>query len=408
MYQRYISNRIETAIQDTPVVMIAGPRQCGKTTLARQLINAKWGYITFDDLTQLQFARDDPMGFIQHLQSPHTVLDEIQRVPELFLSIKQSVDERRIAGKFLLTGSANVLLMPNIADSLAGRLEVVSLLPLSECEIRGTVPHFLPTLLEGELPVAAETRVRHLLIEKIVAGGFPEPLSRSSAQRRNAWYQQYINSLIQKDIKDFSQIEDISSLHQFLQLLSHQAGQLTNYTELAAKIGLSRQTMARYFSWFERLYLLENLPAWHRNHHKRLIKSPKVHFVDTGLLCSLRQVTTSTLADDPNILGHLLESYIFCELKKQASWLDEPLYFFHYRDKDKIEVDIVLQRGNGQVIGIEVKAGATLNSTSFKGLEQLQQAAGEDFLIGILLYDGDHSIRFSDKLYAIPIAAIWH
>ena len=213
--------------------------------------------------------------------------------------------------------------------------------------------------------------------------------------------------MIQKDIKDISHIEHLDSIYQFLQLLALQVGQLTNYSELAAKIGLSRQTMARYFNWLERLYLVENLPAWHRNHHKRLIKSPKVHFVDTGLLCSLRQMTASKLADNPHLLGHFLESYVFCELKKQASWLAEPLYFSHYRDKDKIEVDIVLQKADGKVIGIEVKAGATINASSFQGLERLRQAADNDFQMGIILYDGDHTTQFGDQLYAVPIGAIW-
>ena len=408
MYKRYAESHIEIAMQDTPVIMIAGPRQCGKTTLAKQLINSEWTYITFDNLTQLQSARYDPIGFIQHLSSSHTVLDEIQRVPELFLSIKQSVDEQRIPGRFLLTGSANVLLLPQVADSLAGRAEVILLLPLSECEIRGVVPTFLPQILQGKAPTTSEVRLRKVLIEKIIAGGFPEPLSRPSLARKNAWYQHYLNSLIQKDIKEISHIEHIDALTQFLRLLAEQVGQITNYSELAAKIGLSCQTMARYFNWLERLYLVENLPAWHRNRHKRLIKSPKVHFVDTGLLCSLRQITPIQLIENPHLLGHYLESYVFCELKKQASWLNEPLYFFHYRDKDKVEVDFVLQRGDGKVIGIEVKAGASINANSFQGLERLKQSVGNDFLIGILLYDGDHTTTFGDQLYAVPIGAIWN
>ncbi len=407
MYKRYSETQIQAAMQDTPVVMIAGPRQCGKTTLAKQLINSDWTYITFDDLTQLQSAQHDPVGFIQHLSSSHTVLDEIQRAPELFLSIKQSVDEQRTPGRFLLTGSANVLLMPQVADSLAGRAEVILLLPLSECEIRGVVPNFLPQILQGKAPTTSEVRLRNALIGKIIAGGFPEPLSRPSLARRNVWYQQYLNSLIQKDLKDISHIEHSGALTQFLRLLAEQVGQITNYSELAAKIGLSRQTMVRYFNWLERLYLVENLPAWHRNRHKRLIKSPKVHFIDTGLLCSLRQITPTQLAENPHLFGHCLESYVFCELKKQASWLTEPLYFFHYRDKDKVEVDFVLQKGNGQIIGIEVKAGATLNPSSFQGLARLKESAGDDFLMGILLYDGDHTAAFGDQLYAVPIGAIW-
>jgi hypothetical protein len=408
MYNRYAAAQIQAAMQDTPVVMIAGPRQCGKTTLAKQLTNSNWTYITFDDLTQLQLAKHDPVGFIQHLASPHSVLDEIQRVPELFLSIKQSVDERREPGRFLLTGSANVLLMPQVADSLAGRVEIIPLLPLSECEIRGVVPTFLSQLLQGKVPTTSEIRIRSLLIEKIIAGGFPEPLSRPLLARKHVWYQQYLSSLIQKDMREISHIEHLNAVTQFLQLLAGQIGQITNYSELGAKIGLSRQTVARYFNWLERLYLIENLPAWHRNHHKRLIKSPKVHFIDTGLLCALRRITPSQLTNDPHLLGPCLENYIFCELKKQASWLDEPLYFFHYRDKDKVEVDFVLQKSDGQIMGIEVKAGATINASSFQGLKRLQEISGNDFLIGILLYDGDHTIAFDDKIYAVPISAIWH
>ncbi len=408
MYKRFVNKKILEALTDTPIVMVAGPRQCGKTTLVKSLIDKNWLYLTFDDLALLNIAQRDPIGFIRNLDAKHVVLDEVQRIPELFTSIKQSVDENRKAGRFLLTGSANALLLPKLSDSLAGRMEVITLLPLSECEIRDQPSQFLLKLLSKKVPQSKETRIRNKLMDIIVAGGFPEPLSRKTEVRRAAWYSEYVKSLVQRDIREISNIENLRIIPRFLRLLSSYAGNIGNATEIGANVEISRQTVTRYIHLLELLFLINPLPAWHRNENQRLIKSPKIHFVDTGLLCALRGITLAKLNKDLVLFGRLLECYVFCELKRQASWLEEPINFFHFRDKDKVEVDFVLESTAGDIIGIEVKASSTLNKSDFKGLERLKNIAGNDFKIGILLYDGEVSSAFGDDLYAVPISALWN
>lgn len=407
LYPRYCKQRIDAALTDTPVVFISGPRQCGKTTLVKEFQQEEWAYFTFDDLTQLELAKHDPVSFVRSLTATHTILDEIHRVPELFLALKQTVDEDRRPGRFLLTGSANALTLPTVSDSLAGRMEVLSLLPLAECEIQKIPSTFLNKVLAGIMPTARQTRIRPMLIEKILRGGFPEPMQRQNPVRQHAWYLQYIQRIIQKDVKDLGQIEHLTEMPKLVQLLSQQVGKLTNYSELAGRIGLSRVTTIKYTSLLEQLYLFETLPAWHRNENKRLIKTPKVHIVDTGLLCALRRINQAKIMSDLNLLGSLVENYIFCELKRLSTWQEEPLSFYHYRDKDKAEVDIVLETLSGAVIGIEVKASATLSISDFDGLKKLKQNAGSDFLMGILLYDGDHSTAFEENIYAVPLSSVW-
>lgn len=408
MYPRYAKHKVTAALQDTPVVIIAGPRQCGKTTLAKEICQTNWQYLTLDDPTQLDFAKHDPVGFIRHLSARHVIIDEVQRAPELFIAIKQAVDENRQPGRFLLTGSANALLLPSLAEALTGRLEIITLLPLATVEIQQCSATFLPKILAGEVPTSQQTRIRETLIEKIIAGGFPEPLARNDPARRTAWHLQYINTLIQKDVTEMGKLEHLHVMPKLVQLLAQQVGQLTNHTELAGRIGLSRQTMLRYATLLEQLYVFESLPAWHRNEHKRLIKTPKIHIVDSGLLCALKRITAAKLQLTPQHLGTLVESYVICELKRLASWLDEPLYFYHYRDKDKTEVDLVLETLTGEVFGIEIKATATLKNQDFRGLERLQKLAGDGFVKGLLLYDGDHATAFNEQIYAIPLGAIWN
>jgi predicted AAA+ superfamily ATPase len=407
MYKRYITHKIIESLKDTPVVMTIGPRQCGKTTLAKSVVSNESLYITFDDPAQLEIAKRDPVSFIRNQTATQIILDEVQRIPELLVCIKQSVDEFRKPGRYLLTGSANVLLLPQVSDSLAGRMEIIQLFPLSECEIRGNTPNFLTTLLEQKAPNTKEIRVRNSLIEKIVSGGFPEPLSRSTENRRTTWYLQYINSLIQKDLTEIANIDHLRIMPQFVKTLTVYSGNLINFTDIGEPLEISRQTTAKYFQLLEQLFLVDLLPAWHRNENKQLTKTPKVHFVDSGLLCALRRINTTKLKNDPILFGHLLETYIYCELKKQASWLEQPINFYHYRDKDKCEVDFVLEGPAGEIIGIEVKPTATLRESDFKGLTRLKESAKSDFHIGILLYDGDMTASFGENLYAVPLAAIW-
>ena len=407
VYTRYCKSKILDALSDTPVVVISGPRQSGKTTLAKQLQAPNSTFITLDDLTQLDAAKRDPIGFIRNLDSMSTIIDEAQRVPELFLAIKQSVDENRAPGRFLLTGSSNALMLPTLADSLAGRLEVIELLPLTACEMDHRPSTFLDKIVNGVTPTAQSTRIRKTLIKKVLAGGFPEPMTRKREERRFAWYQQYLNSIIQKDLKDIGQIEHIAVVPKLIRLLANQVGQLINYSDIANKLDITRQTVTKYITLLEQLYIFNRLSAWHKNDNKRLVKTPKIHIVDSGLLCALRSLTEAKLSENYHVFGNILESYVVNEIKRLATWSPEPIELSYYRDKDKVEVDLVLETVNGNLIGIEIKAAATVTGEDFKGLRKFQTLVGKKFLMGMILYDGDHSTQHGDKLYSIPIGCLW-
>lgn len=407
-YPRYTGRNIEAALQDTPVVFIMGPRQVGKTTLARALVDETWGYVTLDDQTQFESAQSDPIGFVRNLPQQRVVLDEVQRVPELFLAIKQVVDENRSNSQFLLTGSANALLLPKLADSLAGRTETVPIKTLSECEINGTEPTFLSRLLEEQPLAAGAVRIRETLVNRLVTGCFPEPLQRGSEQRSRRWYQQYVNALIQRDIRDLQDIDHPDKITQLLKLATFYSGKLINLSELSQKTGLHHQTVEKYLGLLQQLFLVEQLPAWHTNEYKRLVKTPKMHALDTGLMCAVRGLTKKKLLNQPKDFGLLLETFVYNELRKQAVWLDEPVHFFHYRDKDKVEVDIIIENAAGHCYAVEVKAAATLRHKDFEPMKRFRKIAGERFRMGVLLYDGDHTTPFGDGLYAVPISALWH
>lgn len=408
MFTRYIKANIYDAVQDTPVVYIMGPRQSGKTTIVKDIINENWEYISFDDSAQLNIAKADPIGFIRNIPKDNSiVLDEVQRLPEIFVSIKQAVDEIRRPGRFILTGSANALLLPTLSDSLAGRMEMIHLSTLSESEILGKQPTFLTKLFQNETPVTKELRVRDYLIKRLVTGCFPEPVQRESESRIQIWYDNYILSLIQKDIRDLGYIEHHSEMTKLLKALCLYSGKLINFTELGGKLELHRTTVKKYTSLLEQLFLVENLPAWHTNSYKRLIKTPKIHITDTGIICSVRGFNSDKIKANPDFLGSLVETFVFNELKKQACFINEKLNFYHYRDKDGYEVDIVIENSFDEVIGIEVKAAASVNPKDLHGLNKLKEIAGKKFKLGILLYDGDHTSSFGDKLFAVPIASLW-
>ncbi len=408
MFKRFMEHRIHEALQDTPVVYVMGPRQSGKTTVVKNIINDDWIYITFDDFTQLNLVKSDPIGYIRNLpEGKSIVLDEVQRLPELFVSIKQSVDECRIPGRFLLTGSANALLLPKLSDSLAGRMETISLMTLSEYEILDKTPSFLNIILNGVAPTTKEIRVRNHVIHRIVSGCFPEPIQRDKESRVQAWYKAYMQTLIQKDIRDLGCIEHHHDMEKLLSILSLYSGKLINFSEIGEKVGLDRGTVKKYMALLEQLFLIDTLPPWHTNAYKRLVKTHKLHMVDTGIICAIRGLHQEKLRSHPELYGALLETFVYNELKKQSNFTDEKLTFSHYRDKDQVEIDIIIENTFDEIIAIEVKAAATIYSKDLTGLKKLRELTKERFKIGIILYDGDHTTSFGENLYAVPIAALW-
>mgnify|MGYP001605990343 FL=1 len=407
LYPRYAEPRLTEALADSPVVLIHGPRQSGKTTLAQVVgERARYAYLSFDDDVARGAAEADPAGFVADLPE-RAILDEVQRVPALFSALKTAVDRRRTAGRFMLTGSANVLLVPKLADSLAGRMQILRLHPLAQCELARREPRFLDALFERGFKTRRTDRLAGQLAERIAAGGYPAALARPAGRRRAAWYRDYLDALVQRDVRDLARISSLDALPRLLALAAAQTARLLNVTDLAGPFQLSRPTIRDYVTLLERVFLLETLPPWHSNRLSRLIKTPKLHLGDTGLACALLGVDAAGLAADRSLLGQILETFVFQELRRQASWHDEPLAFFHFRDKDGAEVDIVLERGARTLAGVEVKAAATVTAADFRGLRKLREAAGKRFAGGVVLYDGETSASFGDGLFAVPVRALW-
>ena len=407
LYPRYAEPRLTEALADSPVVLIHGPRQCGKTTLAR-VVGERMGYayVNFDDDVARGAAEADPAGFVADLPE-HTILDEVQRVPALFAALKTAVDRKRVAGRFILTGSAHVQLVPKLADSLAGRMQILRLHPLAQCELARRVPAFLDVLFRGGFKTRQTERLAGQLAERIAAGGYPAALARPTERRRATWYRDYLEALVQRDVRDLARISALDALPQLLSLAAAQTARLLNVADLAAPFQLSRPTIRDYVTLLERVFLLETLPPWHSNRLSRLVKTPKLHLGDSGLACALLGVDAASLAADRPLLGQLLETFVFQELRRQASWRDEPIRFFHFRDKDGAEVDIVLERGARELVGVEVKASATVTVADFRGMRKLREAAGKRFAAGVVLYDGEITASFGDGFFAVPLRALW-
>ena len=362
-------------------------------------------YVTLDDPTMLAAAHADPVGFIRGLDS--AVVDEVQRAPDLLLAIKKTVDEDYRLGRFLLTGSANVLTLARVADSLAGRIETISLLPLAQAEVRGTRPTFLERLFDRGLRGDRAAILGDDLVRLALAGGFPEAIGRDSERRRQDWARAYLNSVLTRDLRDVADIDKLTELPRFVRLLAEHSGQLVNYTQFGGGIGVSHKTSQRYMAALEQIFVVTTLPPWHANALKRFVKTPKLHFLDSGLLATSRGLTFDRLRTNRGAFGPLLETFVLSEVLKLMTASELRVTPHHFRDQHAREVDIVLERDDGTIAGIEVKAAATVRSGDFAGLRTLGEACGDQFAFGVVLYDGPDLVPFGDRLVAAPLSSLW-
>ena len=405
MYPRFIERQIREAMKDTRVVLLCGPRQSGKTTLAERIADNVIPFVSLDDATTLDAALSDPVGLIRGLDK--AIIDEVQRAPDLLLAIKTAVDADQRAGRFLLTGSANLMTLPRISDSLAGRMQVVRLLPLAQAEVRETHSSFLKDVFACDVPKPRNVVVGDMLVETVLAGGYPEALARSRWERRQDWHLNYVEALIQRDVRTVAGIEQVQLMPRLLRIFAEHSGRLVNYSGLGAEIGLNHVTTRKYAAVFESLFLVCTLQPWYTNALKRLTKTPKLHFLDAGLLAALKALSPDRVHRDRTLFGPVLETFVLGELFKLSSWSGGRHAFSHFRDKERNEVDIVIEDRRGRVVGVEVKASATVSRKDFSGLHRLAAACGDNFAMGVVLYDHDRIVPFGDRMAAIPISTLW-
>ena len=408
LYPRSIEHSLREAIVDTPVVCLLGPRQSGKTTLVKHLFSER-PYVSFDSQKEYQLASEDPDGYIQRLPDAVTI-DEVQRVPEIINAIKFSVDVDRRPGRFLLTGSANLLQLPRISESLSGRVEFLELQPLTESEKARSSGRFIRDLLQGNLhPIFDSTHAathRSEIDERVRSGGYTEPLRRDTHRARR-WRANYIRTIVEREVADSFQVRNINLMSRLVELLAWRTGQLLNINELARSLQANRITVEQYLNYLEQVYLVRRLYAWHTLQTKRLIKAPKVHFVDSGLAAMLTDMPTEDDVETQNYMGHLMESFIVQQVIAQAGWTDANLKFWHYRDKDQVEVDVILTLGN-RTWGIESKLTPIPRRQHFMGLNRLADRCGTNFQQGVLFYSGNEIVSFGDsKFVAVPISELW-
>ncbi len=406
IYKRHIETRLKEALQDSPVVLIQGPRQCGKTTLARMVgETAGYDYRSFEEEDTRSFAADDPVGFVQSLPDK-VILDEVQKVPEIFSTIKLSVDQNRKAGRFILTGSVKVLQVKQITDSLAGRMGIITLHPLSQSEMSKTNSSFLDYLFSDGFKHRKYKTAWEDTAKRIVAGGYPSAATLSSEKRQNNWYKNYIKAIIQRDLPDIARIRSPQILSDLLALMAAQSAQLLNTNKFAQSIQRSRPTIQDYLWLLGKMFLWEKLPSWRNDRTKRIVKTGKLHLGDTGIACGLMNLNAAKLGENRPLFGHLLETFVLQELKRQEIEHEKHHDFFHYREKDGPEVDIVIKRGT-DLAGVEVKASATIRDSDLKNLRRFKKAAGKDFAGGVVVYNGDKSGSLGNGLYAVPVQVLW-
>ena len=403
---RWLEARIREALTDTPVVAIVGPRQAGKSTLMEAIIGGQQGWTswTLDDLNVLERALTDPAALIAAAPGPMAI-DEVQRAPQLLLAIKAAVDRDRRPGRFLITGSADVFALPRVGDALTGRVETITLRPFSQGELAGRREDFVAWAFGDDGPPA--TAPIDDLAERVLTGGFPPATARSAAHRRRAWFDAYLATSLQRDVHDVAGIARLSDLPRLTRLVAARTARPANLAEMSRTSGLPTSTLTRYLQALQALFLIEEVPAWAANAGKRLARRPKLLIGDTGLGGALLGMTAARWAAIHEARGPLTETFVALELRRQLGWSSTSATLHHYRDHDGAEVDLLLEADDGRIVGIEVKSGHRLGLDATRHLAGLRLAVGDRFVRGVVLHGGDTTAALGERIWALPISALW-
>ena len=388
------------------VALLSGPRQCGKTTLAKQLVSPDVQYLTLDDLTLREAATRDPQGFIQHKHAT-LIIDEIQRVPSLLIAIKKNVDEDTRPGQYLLTGSANIQSIPSVQESLAGRITKIQLRTLSQGEIQGTQPTFLEHAFNQNFQYSYKPATRDDVIRMAARGGFPEAIHLQERDQRK-WHLDYVEALLERDLKDIAHIQKHDAMGRLVEILAAWSSKYMDIAAICSGLSLRRETLESYINALESLYLVERIPAWRKTDYDRVGKKPKLFMADSGLTFSLLSWNLEQIRYQSDPLGKLIETFAFNEISTQVDIHSETYELFHYRDREKREIDFIVERKDQSLLGIEVKSASVVTKKDFKNMIWFKNNIPKNkTFVGIIIYTGDFPVSFGDDLWAIPFPMIW-
>ncbi len=406
MLKRWQKKSIKSALNNRRIVILSGSRQCGKTTLAKLIVDENFIYRTLDDSTLLKAAQNDPQGFIKHTKKT-MVIDEIQRVPELITAIKKAVDENTRYGQYLITGSVNIQTLPTVRESLAGRVKKIRLRPLTQGEILGNEPKLFDRLKSKNF-VDNNGYDKEKTSEIIFKGGYPEPLKLNNNREKVSWYKDYINTIIDFDLKDFANVKRYNSLKELISVIASFSSKFIDKSKLTSSLSIANQTLDSYLAILENTYLTDKVSPWLKTDYERVNKQSKYFITDTGLMAALLKWKPNDLVLDADKSGKIFETFVYNQLITQVEYENQKYELYHYRDREKREIDFIIQDDENNIFGIEVKSGSSVSLEQFKHLKWFKNnlAKNRNF-IGIVLYTGEHVVSFGENLYAVPINNLW-